>query len=30
MHQHLSELLDSLPRLVAKLPDYFEDLDGAP
>jgi DNA-binding GntR family transcriptional regulator len=27
MHQHLSELLDSLPRLVAKLPDYFEDID---
>jgi GntR family transcriptional regulator, rspAB operon transcriptional repressor len=27
MHQHLSELLSSLPRLVAKLPDYFDGVD---
>jgi DNA-binding GntR family transcriptional regulator len=27
MHQHLSELLSSLPRLVATLPTYFEDAD---
>jgi len=29
MRRHLSELLNSLPRLVATLPDYFDDADAA-
>jgi GntR family transcriptional regulator, rspAB operon transcriptional repressor len=29
MQQHLEELLSSLPRLVARLPDYFDNTDGA-
>ena len=28
MQQHLEELLNSLPRLVARLPDYFDNADG--
>ena len=28
MQQHLEELLSSLPRLVARLPDYFDSVDG--
>ncbi len=30
MQEHLSELLSSLPRLVATLPDYFGDVEPAP
>ena len=28
MQQHLAELLSSLPRLVERLPDYFDNVDG--
>ena len=28
MQQHLEELLSSLPRLVERLPDYFDNIDG--
>lgn len=30
MRQHLSELLSSLPQLVARLPDYFDDAASSP
>jgi GntR family transcriptional regulator, rspAB operon transcriptional repressor len=29
MQQHLEELLSSLPRLVERLPDYFDNTDGS-